>query len=446
MFVTNRPAVEEKLRIAMILVIILFPTLTNLVEHTGSAILIFLTAAGLPILFCARLRPDAAPHEKWVLWAFAAYVAVHLLSFGINGMLGHLADPRFRHLDRPVRFLAVVPLFFLFRHIRIPLSALWTGILIGAGTAGGYALINYIWLLPGERVAGSYHPIAFGHVSLALAFMCIPALDVFKHNSKIFWLIPVSAFALGMTASILSETRGAWIAIPALTVILFYYAAPTIRLRYRLAFAGIILISLIAVYQMPNVKVAERVQDARMELNAYRQGDRTYSSIASRIEGWIVSLKIFKDNPIIGAGPGNYSPLRHRIKTPDGKKYVSAAVHNQPHGIFPLALADIGILGLAGLLGIFILPLMAAVRCIRGQPQLCPLGYAWMILVVSFIHFGLTETIFIRNVYVTFYIILTALIMAVAANTVRLSAGGIGKSKPVLFSPKSAPAFGKAKQ
>lgn len=415
MILNDRSSARVQLRRTLIAILILFPALTNLVAHTGSVYLAALTAAGLPMLLIAHLRPSLAPHERWVLWAFVAYTFAQLLSFGINGLLDTLSDPRLRHLDHASRFLAIIPLLFLFRCAKIPQAVLWAGVLVGAWVAGGYALISHLWLAMGARVSGSYHAIAFGHLSLVLAFMSIPALDVFKNKNPLLRLIPLSAFLLGMTASILSETRGAWIAIPALTVILFFYSAAMIRLKHRLACAGVIILSLLAVYQIPATNVAERVDTALKEFAAYRQGDRTYSSSASRIQGWAVSLEIFKASPVIGAGPGSYEPLMHRMHQ-QGKDYAIAAVHSQPHSVYALAMADGGLLGLLALIGVFALPMAASIRCIRSGPQTRHIGYAWMILVISFMHFGLSETIFIRNINVTFYLIQTAVLMAVAAS------------------------------
>ena len=79
-------------------------------------------------------------------------------------------------------------------------------------------------------------------------------------------------------------------------------------------------------------------------------------------------------------------------------------------------MADTGLLGLAALMGLFLAPLGTAVLYIRTRSGTRHIGYAMMVLVTGFMHFGLTETIFSRNVNVTFYIILTAAFMAVAAN------------------------------
>ncbi|RJQ76882.1 MAG: O-antigen ligase family protein [Desulfobacteraceae bacterium] len=408
-------AALSRVRLFYLAAFILFPTLTNLIPHVGSTFLALLAFSGLPFIMSSGLRPPLQAHEKRVMWAFAGYSAVYLLSFIINGLTGNLPDLQLRDLGHEIRFLAIMPIFFLFRHLKIRQATLWAGVIGGALLSGGYAVLSYFWLFPGERVSGSYHSIAFGDLSLTLAFMSIPALDYFMGKPKGYRFLPPAALALGIIASISSETRGAWIAIPLLTCILFYYSASIFKIGVRFIFLSVILLSLSAAYQIPATNVSGRIHAVYKELSDYHKGDRTYTSVATRIEGWLVALEIFWENPVIGAGPGSYESLMHRMLK-QGKRYEIAAVHSQPHGAYPSAMSDCGILGLAALLGLFLSPLGSAVRVMRHQKKLRHLGYALMILVIGFMHFGLTETIFSRNINLTFYIILTAFIMAATAN------------------------------
>lgn len=356
-------------------------------------------------------------HEKWVMGAFAGYSLIYIIAFLLNGLWGTLTDLRFSNIDHEIRFLAFIPIFFLFRYIKLDQSALWGGILTGALLSGGYALLSYFWWAPGVRVSGSYHSIAFGDLSLAMAFMSIPALDYFKNKSRAFRLLPIVALIFGLLACLLSGTRGAWIAIPALTLILFYYLSPMMGLVFRSICLLGVMAALLAAYYIPATHIANRVDAFFQEINNYQIGERDYSSIGTRIEGWHVAWNIFMDHPVIGAGPGNYKPLMKQMIA-DGQQYNSAVKHKQPHGAVPSTLADTGILGLSMLLGVFLTPLWAAFRFIRSWKPVRHLGYAMIVLVISFMHFGLTETIFSRNINIVFYIILTAAILSVASNEI----------------------------
>jgi O-antigen ligase len=94
-------------------------------------------------------------------------------------------------------------------------------------------------------------------------------------------------------------------------------------------------------------------------------------------------------------------------------------VHSQPINTFLATLVDCGLLGLAALLGVFAAPIWLSIRYIRDNGDLRNIGYALMLLVVAFAHFGLTESIFRRSIHVNFYVVMVAVIMAVAANEKR---------------------------
>lgn len=366
-------------------------------------------------MFHSKSRPSVEPHEKWMMYAFLAYSVVYTISFVINGLTGMLQDLRLSHLDHELRFLTIVPIFFLFRSLRLSQQTLWVSILLGAAISGGYALMSFFWIAPGERVSGSYHSIAFGDISLTLAFMSIPAFNWLKSKHVAFRLMPFAAFFLAMVAVLLSKTRGSWIAIPSLVVIMFFYTAPILKIGTRIVCLCTIFLLLIAAYHTPVFNLRGRVEAAVDEVIAYSNGNRSYSSIGTRLEGWQVALDIFRESPVIGAGPGNYEPRMNRM-IEKGKSYKIAVIHSQPHGAYPSAMADCGFLGLLALLCLFIFPLVSATQLIRRSNPMRHFGYALMILVVSFMHFGMTETIFSLNINVTYYIILTASILAVAAN------------------------------
>jgi O-antigen ligase len=409
-------ALIHKAWLLVALSIIIFPALTNLVEHAGSISLLIYTVLGIPLIFLPNVRARIDSHEKIVIVAFAVYFLLFSASFFINLALDQLSDTRLKHIDHEMRFLSILPLFLLFRYIRIGESVLWAALISGALISGGYALLSYFWFLPGARVSGSYHPIAFGDLSLALAFMSIPALEFFKSRSRWKMLLPVAAFLLGMTATILSGRRGAWIAIPVLTIILYWYSAAIVSRAVRVCALVALMASATAVYHLPVLDISERIELVVAETKDWRDGDRRYTSTSARIEGWQVAWAVFKRNPAIGAGPGSYVPeMRNLID--EGGSYPNASIHSQPHSQYLSAMAEGGVLGLLALMGVFAAPLLASLRIIRGPGRIRRFGFTLLILVTSFMHFGLTESIFGRNINLTFYVILTALILAVAATS-----------------------------
>lgn len=395
--------------------LLLFPSLCNLIRHSGSTILVLLTLMGLPIALSPKRRPALTIYEKWVMSAFAAYFGVYLFSFVLNGLLGNLPDLRLRNIDHEFRFLFVFPLFLLMRYLRISRGILWGSVTAGALIAGGYAIYNSLWLTPGQRVSGGYHSIAFGDLSLAMAFMSGVAMDWYKRNRNIYLLVPITALLMGVIGSIMSGSRGAWIAIPALFGVLFFYSSKFLRIGPRLLMVGACCVLAVAAYKIPATKIARRLDAVVTDIADYAQGRRLPTSAAERIESWRAALDIFYQNPLFGAGPGTYKPLVHELVA-EGTRHEIAAPYSQPHSTYFSVMSDCGLLGLIALLAVLGTPLWLAIIYIRSGHKVRDLGYALVMLVVGFAHFGLTETIFGRNVNVSFYIVMVAFLMAVAAN------------------------------
>lgn len=354
-------------------------------------------------------------YEKWVMWAFAGYFGVYLFSFVLNGLLGNLPDLRLKHIDHEFRFLFVFPIFLLLRYLRISNGILWGGVTTGALIAGGYAISSYLWLSPGQRASGGYHPIAFGDLSLALVFMSVVSIDWYRRNRNIYLFVPLVASLTGLVACIISGTRGAWIAIPGLLCVLFFYSAKFFRIGPRLLMVGACCFLAVAAYKIPATTIAKRLNPIVTDVADYAQGHRVYTPITARIELWRAALDIFYQNPLFGAGPGTYKPLLHEMVA-KGLRDEIASPHSDPHSTYLAAMSDCGILGLSALLAMLGMPLYLAVIYIRSGHKVRDLGFAMVMLVVAFAHYGLTETIFSRNVNISFYVVMVASLMAVAAN------------------------------
>lgn len=395
--------------------VLIFPSLCNLVEHSGSIIIVLFMLMGFSITLSRKKRPVLGKHETYVMVAFTAFFVVYLLSLAINGFLGHVPDPHLKYVDHEIRFIFIIPTFFLLRYYKIPQSVLWGSIIAGAVLSGGYAICSALWLAPGARVSGSYHPIAFGDISMALAFMSLVSIGWFTCKRKAYIWIPLIALLLGVVASILSGTRGAWIATPALVCVLFFYASKYIKLGPRLLMVGLCCFIAVGAYKTPATKIVNRVDLIITEIRDYLEGNRAYTAINTRIEGWRGALDIYRQHPILGGGPESFTPLLRELVN-NGKPYDNALPHPQPHNAYLSAMVECGTLGLIALLAIFGLPLWSAATYIRSGRKSRDLGYALVMLVIAFTHFGLTESIFARNVNINFYVVMMAGLLAVAAN------------------------------
>jgi len=412
---------DDKLRTVVSVLLVIFPIASNLITHACSTIFVLLAVMGLSVVLFSRARYYLTQSEKWIAWSFVAYFAVHFFSYVINWFIGDIPDFRPK-LDHEGRWLLFFPIYAIFRYCRVSPKVLWAGLLAGAFFSGFYAIALWAGSPTEVRVSGSYHAIAFGDLALTFAFMCIPSVSWFAGKKIFYLLIPMTAFFSGIIACIYSGTRGAWIAIPMLSLIIYFYFATSLtpRVRYILL-TGCFLLGL-AAYHHPITNIENRVNAGISEIVAYSKGNQEYTSTTTRLVGWRASLDIFYDNPVIGAGPGQYELLLHQLVA-QGKSYEIAGKHSQPHSTYMITMAECGTVGLLALLGIFASPLYAAFRLIRSCSAARSFGYALAVLIVAFMHFGLTETIFSRNVFIGFYIVFVAALLAIEQNVSTTGSG-----------------------
>lgn len=396
----------------VVALVLLFPLLSNMLQHACTVSLLIMTLLGLPGCFSRKKRPAVLSHEKMVMWAFAAYFLVYLFVFIIHALQGSLADPRIKYIDHEARMVFIIPVFFLFRKIRLPEGVLWYSVAIGALAVGIYALIIGVLLNPGMRVFGSYHSIAFGGLSLTLAFMSLAGFHFFrlKHGwigIVLFWC----AFVAGIIACVLSGTRGAWIAVPLLTIIAFFQYYRDLRFRTWVGIFAAMVIGASVLYSIPQANIAERFHLIFEEAWAYAHGDNTTeTSTSERLEGWQAAWTIITDHPFLGIGPGSFKTVVHQM-IDRGERSEIIRKYHQPHSTYLAVTAACGIPGLVALLGIFLVPAVVFAKQARRIPAVRDAGFAGFYLVASFMQYALTETIFGQNLYIGFYVVMTALIL-----------------------------------
>ncbi|MFO7716804.1 O-antigen ligase family protein [Desulfosarcina sp.] len=391
----------------------LYLSTVNLVAHVGSTLSVLFAIAG--IVLYARLPSGItiAKDEKWVLGMFVLYAFVYLLSLAINYFTGNLPQSSLKYVDDEARMLLIVPVFLLFRSIRLSDVAIWNGIVTGAILSGIHAVVFFV-ATDGNRASGSYDAIAFGDLSLALAVMSVAAYDPLIQKHSIYKPIIAAAFVLGVTASILSGSRGAWASIPLLFVILFLFTAKYIGRGRRIFFVALLCGIGVVAYLTPATQVAQRVDSAASEISDYLRGDVHYGGATVRLLGLQASMAIFADYPLIGAGPGSYKPMVMQMIAED-KLDAMAARHSQPSSTLFAAMASCGSLGLLAFLGMFAAPFLVSLAWIRRHLAYRNVGYALMMLSAAFFQFGLSEDIFRRSLFTSFYIIMVAAFMALVA-------------------------------
>jgi O-antigen ligase len=394
------------------------------VEHAGSTAMTTLVILGILAWMTRTRRPAFTRDERIVLWSFAVYFLVSLCFY-----IGHsFAKENFSlfhelshwELRHEVRMLGMIPVFYLLHITGLKRWVLWYGSAMAAILCAVYGLFD-IYGLPGgllkitglsevPRATGAYHPIAFGDLSLTLGFISLTGIRYFHEKHRLLTVLPVTALLGGMLACFLSGTRIAFIAIPFLTLIFFFQLKTFKRpWAYRMAMISAILILSVVFYHLPQSPLEHRVQAGMADASDFFQG-KGIGRYAVHLGMWDQGWQLFSKHPILGAGSRGYEKMI-RQKTASCQIPPELGKYKTPHSMYLSNMVAYGVSGLLILMGIFLAPLRillpAAVKPGPGKD----IAYAGLMLIVAFMLFGLTESIFLRNININFYIILVAAIL-----------------------------------
>ena len=356
-------------------------------------------AAVLLLMGLYSLRPLAYFKDRLStqdLWILAA-----LVIFGLNGIFDavyHQASGS--NYDKASRFLLAIPVYFALRKYPPRLEWLWAGLIVGA--LATFLLASWqVWGLNHARAQGHTHPIQFGNLSMLSGFFCLAGLgwatQLPTNKQRTQWfLFLLGGAALGLLSSLLSGSRGGWISIPFVALILIkaYHSFFSVRLKLGALFAAVILG--FGLYQMPAFKIQQRVHAAFHDIELYQQG-QTDTSLGARFEMWKAALYMAKERPILGWGKDQMQSTMQDLAA-QGLADPVIGTFNHAHNEVLDTLAKRGVVGLMALALLYLIPIRLFASYL-GHPCLATrsLATAGMILPVAYIDFGLSQTFLAHN-------------------------------------------------
>ncbi len=391
--------------------ILLFPVATLLVDSAATVSLLLLALLG--VLFTVTERAPQTPlsrDEKLLIFSAVFFVAIAVVAYFANDItyLG------FKKLGRYLRFLLLVPIYLVMRRMPHSEGVWWTGLALGGISAGMFCL-SAVLAGEGEDLFGMDDDgvtsiVLFGDLSLVMAFMCLGGFGYFRERSPWLVALPVAGFVFGFFAAFVSGARGAWLAMPLLVLLMFWYFARERGVRERMLMLGGILLFALAVYLVPQSGVAERVASLFEDLRLVMSGVATDGPFGLRLAMWPIALDAFLQNPVLGTGVGGFAQvLREWVEAGIAPEYLLRFDH--PHNEFLSVLSTRGLFGLTALLLVLGIPLAHFLWGVRhADRRISGLSYAGMVLIAGFVQFGMTEAIFERTMPITFYVFCLAVI------------------------------------
>ncbi|RRD58907.1 O-antigen ligase family protein [Comamonadaceae bacterium OH2545_COT-014] len=355
------------------------------------------------------------------VWALTASVAVMALLFiseagWARGWAG---------MDRPAKYLAALPCFFMLAWRGPDPQAVWHGVMAGAWGTGAIAL----WQVLGQglvRATGYTNEIQYGNLSLLLGLLCLVALAVRWRDWHAGWRAGLAGgAALGFMASALSQSRGGWLALALALPVLLALAWRFLPRRLMARGSATLALALGALVLALHAPLQSRLALVAQEVQLFEQQGEANTSVGQRLAHWQLAWDMGREKPLWGWGGAEYVREKaDRARRGETSHAVTGYdhVHNEMLDIFVRR----GLLGVLGLLAFYLVPLtvfwptrarLAAVADASpdalgesARRSALALRLAGVSVVLAYMGFGLTQVFFAHNSGNLFYLFMLALL------------------------------------
>ena len=372
-----------------------------------------LIAAGIGLFSLPRPATPMPLPVRLILAAMVVYAAFWMVDAVLRG-------EGLREFDRPSRFLFAAICLLALTRMRVSQVWLWSGLALGASGAGGLAIWQKL-VLSMDRATGTTQMVQFGNLSMLFGLLCAAGLLWARDRErfKAGWIALLALGSmLGMVASFLSGTRGAWIALAAcIPVFLLAMSGAGIRKRTLAGVVAVFVTVTGAAYLLPQTGVSVRVGEALEDWQQYVDGDVVEGSVSKRFEMWRGAWHLFQEKPVMGWGETGYIQQLGALGE-GGAVSRQAAGYTHAHNDLLNALAKKGLIGGLILYSLYILPLAWFASQFRhAPPAQLGIAVAGVTLSVCYMAFGMSQVSFNHNSGVMVYAFLLASLVGLSAGS-----------------------------
>jgi O-antigen ligase len=359
-------------------------------------VLIFLSSSALCVL---KPKLSEFTKEDRVLFSIFALYAIAMFVFA------YLDGWHVRELDRPSRFILALPVMLLLLKLVGRVQWLWFGVVLGAILAFTLAVYERSVLGLG-RAQGSQHPIMFGNIGMMLGLISFVSSMYFLAKKRYLWLaLGIVGGLCGIGASVLSASRGGWVALPLIGFFLLWQSRFLLGKKTLVGALATSVFLIVVAVAVPQTGIKDRIDEAVSDVVKYDTGVDKKTSVGLRFEMWKATLIMFKGSPFIGVGEYGSVSVKTRIVE---EGIVSAEVlgYSHAHNEYINALGLNGIVGFIFLMGIYLIPLKLFLKKIRQYPDnwnVKSYAMAGALVPMSYMDFGLSQVMFSHNIGVMMY-------------------------------------------
>jgi O-antigen ligase len=398
-----------------------YPSVTLAVQGGASAL--SMAAAFVSLCALAVLAVSDVPRfdrvDRIVVVTFIALasplVATLLSEMWYGRFVGNL-------LDAPSRFLLAIPILLGVR--RLGIDALrWADLSFAFGAIVSLAILLS---LPGNlstRLAGPFlDSIHYGDIALVLGALSALSLNWWRKDTLFIKAVKFVGLAAGVYASILTETRGGWAAIP--VVALLVYLRGSHRTGARRWVAPLLIVASLVLVGAASSAVRERVWLVWSDIVQYAHGHKDTSS-GVRLQLYEAAFIILRAHLVFGAGPNGFADsmtaLQHAGRvSATAAEYGRGETHNQ----LLFYAANYGMIGAIAGLALHLVPCIMFVRYMKApaRPVRCA-AFMGLTFTVCFLIFGLSVETFDLKMVASFYAVVIGILGGIATSPAAARAG-----------------------
>ena len=322
----------------------LYPILVLQVKQGGSVMLGLLLFSGIYMLIKEKVKWNIKP----ILPLYYCFVFFWLVDFVTAGLAER--EPLVGMLSSftQIHFL-LFPLFFvIFSNLRYG----WRVFILGGVISLLVSVVAglYQWyILDYGRIFGGINAILFSNIILVQ--MALVALFSIYFNKHWFWLVII----LALVPFVLSLSRGAYLALPVLVLLLFSHIPKSFKYWFKSRILHFSLVLIVLCGYLFSDIVVNRVGWTISDLSHYMDGSDINTSTGRRLAMYKGGVEIALKHPWIGVGRENVNS--ELIKTSVmAEKNLSITSFSHLHNEYLTALAGSGVFGLFSLLLVLIVP------------------------------------------------------------------------------------------
>lgn len=224
-------------------------------------------------------------------------------------------------------------------------KAFVSGLPIGCVGMGTLALWQ-VFHLELERANGYTNAIQWGNIALLLACLTTVPLTIYWHQQRWQWrALMVTAVTLGLTASLFSQSRGGWLAIPAILTLWLWFAWRIRPNQFSKILAALALsLSTLGIVLAFTPRFNDRLQLAAAEISNYVHHGEERTSLGLRLAQYDLVAKMIPEKPWMGWGAhGFVKEVERRVDI--GEYSQEMMSYPEVHNILLDAWVKVGVAG-----------------------------------------------------------------------------------------------------